>query len=336
MGDREGICVGAGIVAAGTNATALVVLRDSFGNYVNATPSIVAAANVTAVRTCDGCGGSIYTLSFIPVYLNHSGAALLALSVVAPMLSVGVFDLKAALYGTSIQLSPVSVVVTSNRASSVGSRVIVDDCAPLSHVWAGSSGYINLYAGDVYGNPVDLAGVPSASGNISSWGDLIVAAVPSSTLCDQPADVSLAALSVTLPGWYALRFTAACSGWYTINASILGESLAVTLLALSCNPTISTRVPIRISSSHHVFIAPRAICPLMSVVNYELSASSVLQAGVTFCVASFIPRDVYGNARALPPASGDIFYVNTSLIDSPLALLAYSDGLAGSWAVSSC
>lgn len=325
-----GACLGVGQVVAGTHLHAFIVLRDSSGNLINATADDIAAANVSALLCLAASCGAPAPCALFPASINDG--ALLVLVATIELLSAGTFNLFVFFGATSIQLSPLTVAVVGGRPSALGSRAVVDDCAPLTHVWSGVRGELAVFVGDSLGVSVALAGSPlRTNSTYVEWDALRAVLAPRSGSCNGEAAVNVSAIGATHPGWYSLTYEASCAGWYSVRASVASEAVPVVLAALSC-PGPHALVPARSSGADHVFVSALSIDPARTTVVYADSA--VIQAGAALCAAGFVPRDGLGNARALPPNSGDQFFADVTLTVPRPALPAFDDGLAGSWQVS--
>lgn len=313
---RDGVCVGAALAVAGANVTAFFVLRDAFGNLVNASAPVVAGLNFSMTL-----GSEHRDVSSVLVPGRVGGYAAMVLALTESFVMAGTFNIACTLDGDAVQLSPLNLVVVAGSASATGSRIVVDDCAPFSHTWAGMPGKVHLLIADAFGNAIaDLAGVR----------DLDISVVSTSALDN--ATMSLASLGGPFPGWYALQYSSTRAGWYSVRGSIDGMLLAVGTSAASCSGPAAV-VPQRTSPSDHVYIAALLIDPLTTIAVLS-DATYSLQAGLEVCLAYFVPRDSLRNPRILPPASGDIFFADAPLTVAPPALAAFNDGLAGDWVVS--
>lgn len=330
---NNGSCVGLGAVVAGSNATLVVALRDAFGNAINATLGVISDAALTVSAACRGCiGVPPVLLSTIPV-LSAAAPTIGLLSATLLLRSTGVFDFSCVFDGRPIQLAPSSIVVLAATPSAALSRVVVDDCDALTHVFATVVGEVRIWIGDAFGNAAAPTLGHFDGGSVAGWGKLLVSMAPR-TACARESALTLTLISLgdPSPGWLSLRYSTPCAGWHTINASIVGEAVEVVMLAQSCASPVEL-VPPRGSSSDHVFVAPLPLDPNSTVLLASAIAAAPLTAGTPSCVANVVARDAIGNARPLLPlASSDAFFVDVALLDvagSPLP--PFNDGLAGSW-----
>jgi hypothetical protein len=302
-------CVGYAGAAVGTPITALVVLRDAYGNVLPAVDQAAAVPLLVVSMAPRGSGAPAANTTCQPAAVGGTPCCAASFTPTVP----GAVDISASLAGAPIQLSPVSVVVTADRASATTSAVLVDDCAPLTHVFAGVTGSVRLRLRDAYDNAAAaLRGDPYRDGGGALVWDGVSAQVlaPDAATCAYPtAGVWLSQVSPAgAPGVYELSFNSSCAGWFTVNVTTYGTSVPVTIVGAGCS--LPAAVPPRPlpPPAAHVYVAPTTVSPAMSLVTRLWNAT--LTAGLRVTVAHVVPRDVFGNPR---PVGADALYVDVAI-----------------------